>query len=546
MSSAANLDEYISSLERNIKNDNRSSRSGEGNAAYSKDEILAKLQKKYEFAQILTSVGRQKEAVEYFREAFLGFHEVKDNSIWTKYYCSVGAQYAAVLDYLSKYDKAEEVYTEILQVDPLGYYIGEFAIFLHRRKRDFDQAQSFYIKALQHWPEQSSLHLKYAGFLRHIRRDVSGAERHYKKSVELNPNNADALGNYASFLHGVYNDTNQAEKLYKQAVRIDNTHTNNLCNYGLFLSEERREFKDAEKMYRRALEVNPKHANTLYNYAVMLDTHLKRKEEAESTYRTCLHCEPKHAFALYNLAVLLEERLFGSASNPNPPQKVLHQKKDEILGLYRKAVEADPRDASTMADYGRFLLVRMDDASKGQQVLQAALKMNPGCEIALYHLAVMRHRQQPPDLNEAAEMLKTLLSAAPQHANGHLQLARVLSDVYRRDAAAAINETTGSRSSSRLEKLFTEISIHYEQALASQREPGDAALEYLKIAAAFATSTQKRRIVEICSVAVNHGMSAVAAIEAAGSLSAAVQAEIKALHAARSWIEKINNSLSES
>ena len=95
MSSAANLDEYISSLERNIKNDNRSSRSGEGNAAYSKDEILAKLQKKYEFAQILTSVGRQKEAVEYFREAFLGFYEVKDNSIWTKYYCSVGAQYAA-------------------------------------------------------------------------------------------------------------------------------------------------------------------------------------------------------------------------------------------------------------------------------------------------------------------------------------------------------------------------------------------------------------------------------------------------------------------
>lgn len=95
MCSAANLDEYISSLERNIKSDNRSSRSGEGNAAYSMEEALAKLQKKYEFAQILTSVGRQKEAVEYFREAFSGLNEVKDNNIWTKYYCSVGAQYAA-------------------------------------------------------------------------------------------------------------------------------------------------------------------------------------------------------------------------------------------------------------------------------------------------------------------------------------------------------------------------------------------------------------------------------------------------------------------
>ena len=50
----------------------------------------------------------------------------------------------------------------------------------------------------------------------------------------------------------------------------------------------------------------------------------------------------------------------------------------------------------------------MDEASKGQQVLQAALKLNAGCEIALYHLAVMKHRQQPPGLNEAAEMLNTL------------------------------------------------------------------------------------------------------------------------------------------
>ena len=73
----------------------------------------------------------------------------------------------------------------------------------------------------------------------------------------------------------------------------------------------------------------------------------------------------------------------------------------------------------------------MDEASKGQQVLQAALKLNAGCEIALYHLAVMKHRQQPPGLNEAAEMLNTLLSAAPQHANGHLQLGsgQIKSDI---------------------------------------------------------------------------------------------------------------------
>eukprot|EP00597_Dinobryon_sp_UTEXLB2267_P009215 CAMPEP_0170087648 /NCGR_PEP_ID=MMETSP0019_2-20121128/22087_1 /TAXON_ID=98059 /ORGANISM="Dinobryon sp., Strain UTEXLB2267" /LENGTH=277 /DNA_ID=CAMNT_0010305431 /DNA_START=319 /DNA_END=1148 /DNA_ORIENTATION=+ len=276
-----------------------------------------------------------------------------------------------------------------MNMDPLGYYISDYAVFLHRRKRDYDKAQSFYSKALLQWPDQASLHLKYAGFLRHVRRDVGGAEQHYKRSVELNPKNADALGNYASFLHGVYNNTTQAEKLYKQAVQLDDTHTNNLCNYGLFLSEERREYR-----------MNPKHANTLYNYAVMLDTHLQRKDEAEATYRTCLVSEPKHAFALYNLAVLLEERLFGTAAKPvlQQPQQQ-NQRREEVCSLYKRAVEADPRDSSTLADYGRFLLVRMDDPVRGRQILQASLKMNPSCEIALYNLAVMLHRQQPePDL----------------------------------------------------------------------------------------------------------------------------------------------------
>ena len=94
MSSAVNLEEYISTQKRNLKSNNLLSSAG-GNAVYSRDENLAMLQRKYEFAQILTSVGRQMEAVEYFREAFLGLHEIRETNIWAKYYCSVGAQYAA-------------------------------------------------------------------------------------------------------------------------------------------------------------------------------------------------------------------------------------------------------------------------------------------------------------------------------------------------------------------------------------------------------------------------------------------------------------------
>lgn len=298
-------------------------------------------------------------------------------------------------------------------------------------------------------------------------------------------------------------------------------------------------YGDVHIISKELIQVNPKHANTLYNYAVMLDTHLKKKEDAETLYRRCLATEPRHAFALYNLAVLLEERLYSSSpANSTAPGT----RQEEVAALYRKAVEADPRDASTLADYGRFLLVRMDDEAKGRQMLATALKMNPSCEVALYNLAVLHHRQKPqPDLAVAADMLRALLAVAPQHANAHLQLARVLGDAYRRDCSVAVAGGVDTDSSSRLERNFTELCRHYEKAVSLLREPGEAILEYLKLAAAFGSAFQKRKIVELCSLAINH---ATAAADLSSSSPAAI-ADFKAIQAAKPWIEKINRTLAE-
>lgn len=235
----------------------------------------------------------------------------------------------------------------------------------------------FYNQTLKLYPKHASIHFKYAGFLRHIRQDVDGAERHYKLSVEHNPKYADGVGGYASFLHGTGGDKVLAEQLYEMSIQVrhifvnmgpyfprqlDCTHVNNMCNYGLFLSEEMKNFTRAEEIYTKALDMFPNHANTLYNYAVMLDSHCGRKEEAERFYRRCIEVEPRHSFALYNLAVLREEvlnrlqRPAGESGN-----SLLIERGDplwdntagEVLSLYQRALEADPRDATTMADCGR-------------------------------------------------------------------------------------------------------------------------------------------------------------------------------------------------
>lgn len=199
--------------------------------------------------------------------------------------------------------------------------------------------------------------------------------------------------------------------------------------------------------------MNPKHANTLYNFAVMLDTHVKgRKEEAEQYYRRALDIEPRHAYALYNLAVLLEERysqrMKGLSNTELLDLQVggsAHESdlqiRTEIMGFYQRAVEADPRDSATRADYGRFLLVRMEDPARAEGILEAALQLDDSCEVAMYNLGVLYHRYKK-DHAAAEAMLRKLVAAtqsdssasnlpmSSQRAAGVLQLARVLEDRY--------------------------------------------------------------------------------------------------------------------
>lgn len=387
--------------------------------------------KQLEFAQLLCSIGEYAEAKKLLTNAFQSFKIYQNTPLYTHYAYNCGVTYATVLEYLNEVDTCESVYLYLDNVKPQGYHLGEFAYFLHRRKKDFDRAEVYYKRALEFFPEHSSIHLKYAGFLRHVRRNLTGAQQEYLLAVNTGPENADALGNYASFLHGVNRMIDEAEFYYKKAAQVDDTHANNLCNYGLFLSEEREKFAEAEKMYKRVLELTPKHVNTLYNYAVLLDTHLNKKSEGEEYYRQALEIEPRHAYALYNLAVLLEEKYANmgvyKVLSEGKKEKGAEDMRSEALEFYRRAAEADVRDATTLADYGRYMFVRMEDVGQAEPLLNTALKIDAGCDVALYHLAVLLYKEKR-SIEKAEQLLRILLAKNSQHANGVLALARIVAD----------------------------------------------------------------------------------------------------------------------
>jgi tetratricopeptide (TPR) repeat protein len=123
------------------------------------------------------------------REALNGCRQqnIACNSLYRRIHENVGALLCQVLDATNDYTECDKLYTELLRDFPVGIFIGriiptwqrrvtdlffpgDYAVFLHRRQRDFTQAEAFYLKAIDKYPNQSSIRLKYAGFLRHVRK----------------------------------------------------------------------------------------------------------------------------------------------------------------------------------------------------------------------------------------------------------------------------------------------------------------------------------------------------------------------------------------
>lgn len=237
-------------------------------------------------------------------------------------------------------------------------------------------------------------------------------------------------------------------------------------------SEEKQAFTEAERYYKRVLEVNGRHTNTLYNYAVLLDSHLARRDEAKGFYRRALELDPRHAYALYNLAVLLEEAYFCPDASD--------EHRAEVLDLYRRAVEADPRDAHTAADFGRFQYLRLGEVAQAEVSLQTALRIDPNCDGALYHLALLTHKERK-QIDSAMQMLQRLLSRQPAHANALLLLARVLADRVRLPALSAADRETALEEAVRT----------YDKAIPLHKDSAAVAAEYLRLVQQLGTSKMK-------------------------------------------------------
>ncbi len=167
-----------------------------------------------------------------------------------------------------------------------------YAIFLQNSLKDYDQAEQYFLKALEMEPDSAIINYNYALFLTNIRENQNNAERHHLKALEAEPDNADFNGSYANFLWIVSKDFDKAEQHYLKALETEPYHVITNGNYAFFLHSVRKDNDKAERHYLKALESEPDHAINNGNYATFLNDVRKDYEKAERHSLKALKAEP--------------------------------------------------------------------------------------------------------------------------------------------------------------------------------------------------------------------------------------------------------------
>lgn len=141
--------------------------------------------------------------------------------------------------------------------------------------------ESIYREGIEDFPKSFELIGNFAVFMHEVRKEYDEAERLYRKALKLDPNQASTTHNLARFMRGIRKDHDEAERLYRRALTLDPNNVRHTGNFALFMDEERKDYNEAEKLYRKGQELDPKNAINTRNFAQFLGTRGRFKEAHE-------------------------------------------------------------------------------------------------------------------------------------------------------------------------------------------------------------------------------------------------------------------------
>ncbi len=317
-------------------------------------------------------------------------------------------------------EKIESVYKEGLMKCPDSYELmNDYAVFLQNTKKDYAQAEEYYLKALELDPEDATINQNYAGVLRH-KKDYAQAEEYYLKALELDPDNATFNSHYALFLTHSKKDYAQVEKYHLKALKLDPEDATINIHYALFLAHHKKDYAQVEKYLLKALKLDPDNATINQNYARFLAYPKKDYTQAEKYHLKALKLDPDNATINIHYALFLA---------------FLKRDYTQVEKHHLKALKLDPEDATINHYYARFLAHQKRDYAQAEKYHQKALKLDPE-DATINHYYARFLAYQKRDYAQAEKYYLKALELDPNDAdiNSHYALFLTL---LKRDYAQA-------------------------------------------------------------------------------------------------------------
>ena len=137
-----------------------------------------------------------------------------------------------------------------------------------------------------------------------IQRDANQAEKYYRKALQLWPNYEHALNNLGNLIK-TKGDFQEAEKLFEKALKISPKFAACWMNLGI-VQTSLNKYKEAEMSYVKALELKNPYPDCHFNLGTLY-LKLKQNSQALQEFEICIEQNPKHFAAYANIVLLYDE-----------------------------------------------------------------------------------------------------------------------------------------------------------------------------------------------------------------------------------------------
>ena len=268
-------------------------------------------------------------------------------------------QLASQYHQAKRFTQAEEIYHQIIHVDPKQsealYGLGLLA----QQREQYQNAEQFFQAALQLQPEAGTIYNS-LGFTLQQQGKIEEAIACYKEALEILPDSIEVQININNILHIQGNLSPEEQVHYAE------------LNEQFALSRQQAgDFKIAELYYRQAIVLQPDFVSSHTHLGEVLQKQ-GRLNDAINSYQQAIKIKPDYHQAYHNLGCLFEEK----------------GKFEEAIEAYEKALSIQPDFAITYNNLG-YVLRQQNRFDAAIESFQQAIKIKPDIDYIYCNLGLV-------------------------------------------------------------------------------------------------------------------------------------------------------------